>query len=64
MITLNFAKEKFIHDFLLLDWSYLHNYELSINDKFDNFYIKSVACIDSHVPKKKVTWRNLKLTTG
>ena len=48
----NFAKEKFIHDFSLLYWSYLHNHELSINDKFDNFYIKSIACIDSHVPKK------------
>ena len=31
----NFAKEKFIHDFSLLDWSYLHNDELSINYKFD-----------------------------
>ena len=36
---------------------------MSINDKFDNFYIKSVACISSHVPKKKVTRRNLKLRT-
>ena len=59
----NFGKEKFIHDFSQLDWSYLHNYELSINDKFDSFYIKSVACIDSHVPKKKVTRRKLKLRT-
>ena len=36
---------------------------MSINDKFDNFYIKSVACIDSHVPKKKVTRNNPKLRT-
>ena len=56
-----FAKEKFIHDFSLLDWSFLHNFELSINDKSHNFYVKPVACIDSHVPKEKVTWKNLKL---
>ena len=59
----NFAKEILIHDFSLSDWSFLHNFELSINDKFDNFYIKSVVCIDSHYPKKNVTRRNLKLTT-
>ena len=59
----NFAKEKFIHDFSLLDWSFLHNYELSVNDKFDNFYTKSVACIDSHFPKEKVTRKNIKLRT-
>ena len=58
----NFAKEKFIHDFSLLDWSFFHNFELSTSDKFDNFYIKSVACIDSHIFKKK-SHRNLKLRT-
>ena len=37
----------------------------SVNDKFDNFYTKSVACIDSHVKtsKKTVGKRNLKLRT-
>ena len=59
----NFAKEKFIHDFSLLDWSFLQKSELSINDKLHNFYIKSVVCIDSHVPKKKVTQKNVKLRT-
>ena len=54
----NFAKEKFIHHFSLLDWSYLHNYELSINDKFDNCYYKiccCIVCIDSPFQN----WRKL-----
>ena len=59
----NFAIEKFIHDFSLLDWSFLHNYELSADDKFDNLYTKSITCIDSDVPKKKITRRNKKLRT-
>ena len=59
----NFGKEKFIHDYSLLDWSTLNNPSVSVNDHFDFFYEKRSTCIDSHVPRKRVTKRKLKLRT-
>ena len=59
----NFEKEKFIHDYSLLDWSTLNNPSVSVNDHFDFFYEKTSTCIDSHVPRKRVTKRKLKLRT-
>ena len=59
----NFGNEKFIHDYSLLDWSTLNNPSVSVNDHFDIFYEKTSACIDSHVPRKRVTKRKLKLRT-
>ena len=47
-----FSKEKFIHNFSLIDWSILDNTDLSANDRFDYFYDEITSCIDLHVPKK------------
>ena len=51
----NFGKEKFIHDFSLIDGSILDNTDLSANDHFDYFYDEITSCIDLHVPKKQIT---------
>ena len=59
----SFAEEKFIYDFSLLDWSSLDNSDIAVNDHFNFFYEKTNTCIEQHVPKKKVTEKNLKLRT-
>ena len=57
----NFGKEKFIHDFTLIDWSSLDDTNLPVNEHFKYFYKKTNECISLHVPKKKVTKNGLKL---
>ena len=59
----NFAEEKFVYDYSNIDWSSLNDQSLSVDHHFDNFYAKTSSCVDSHVPKKKVTKRELKLRT-
>ena len=59
----SYEEEKFIHDFSLLDWSSLDNSDISVNNHFNFFYEKTNTCIEQHVPKKKVTKKNLKLRT-
>ena len=46
-----------------IDWSSLNDQSLSVDDHFNNFYAETSSCIDSHVPKKNVTKRDLKLRT-
>ena len=46
-----------------MDWSSLTDQSLFVDDHFNNFYAKTSSCVDSHVPKKKVTKRDLKLRT-
>ena len=58
-----FGREKFIHDFSVLDWSPINDPSVSVNDHFDYFVEKTTTCIDSHLPKKRITNRNLKLRT-
>ena len=57
------GKEKFVHDFALLDWSDLDDKDKSINHHFENFYNKSLICVDHHLPKLKVSKKRLKLKT-
>ena len=45
----------------MLDWTSLDNTSLSATDHFDNFYAKTTECVNSHIPKKKVTKKALKL---
>ena len=59
----NFAEEKFVYDYSDIDWSSLNDQALSAGDHFNNFHAKTSSCMDSHVPKKKVTKRDLKLIT-
>ena len=56
-----FGKEKFIHDFSLLDWSLLDESNKSVNEKFDYFYSAVSSCINGHAPKKKLSKKDLKL---
>ena len=48
----NFGKEKFIHDFSLIDWSPLNDSPELVNNNFDYFYSKVTSCVEFHVPKK------------
>ena len=57
----NFSKEKFIHDFSLIDWSFLSDSSASINYLYKKFHDDTTNFIDNHVPKKKVTKKYLKL---
>ena len=57
----NFGKEKFLHDFSLIDWSPLTDSPELVNNNFDYFYSKITSCVESHVPKKRVTRCGLKL---
>ena len=45
----------------MLDWTSLDNTSLSATDHFDNFYGKTTEYVNSHIPKKKVTKKALKL---
>ena len=56
-----FSRKKFIHDFSILDWSPTDDLSVSVNDHFDYFLEWTATCIDSHLPKKRITKRNLKL---
>ena len=58
-----FGKEKLIYDFSLLDWSDLDDMDKYINHHFENFYNKSLTCVDYHLPKLKVSKKRLKLKT-
>ena len=57
----NSGKEKFICDFSLTDWPPLIDSPEQVNNNFDYFYSKVTFCVESHVPKKRVTRRGLKL---
>ena len=61
MITLILERKKFIHDYSLIDWSFLDNSDVSIHDQFNTFYEKTTECINNHIPKKRVSKEGLKL---
>ena len=57
----DFGKEKLIHDFSLIDWSPLTDSPQLVDNIFDYFCFKITSCVESYVPKKRVTGRGLKL---
>ena len=57
----NFGKDKFIHDYSLINWSSVSDSNKSVNEHFNYFYKKTTDCINLHVQKKKVTKNMLKL---
>ena len=59
----NFSEEKFIHDFSEIDWSPPDDMSRTVDDNFDYFHSKTTSCMEYHLPKKRVTKRNLKLRT-
>ena len=57
----NFGKEKFVHDYSLIYWSFLDNSDVSIHDHFNKFYEKTTECINNHIPEKKVSKKDIKV---
>ena len=57
----NFGKKKFIHDYSLIDWSFLDNSDVYIHDHFNTFYDKTTECISNHIHKRKASKRDPKL---
>ena len=45
----------------MIEWSFLDNSDVSINGHFNTFYEKTTECISNHIPKKKVSKKDLKL---
>ena len=43
----------------MIDWSFLDNSDVSINDYFNTFYEKTTECINNHIPEKKVPKKDL-----
>ena len=58
-----FDEEKFINDFSLLDWNSISSDYMDANTKFDIFYDQISQFINSHVPRRKLSKREIKLST-
>ena len=53
----NFGKEKFIHDFSLIDWPPLTVSPEQVNS-FDYFYSKITSCVESHLTRRGLKLRS------
>ena len=53
-----FDKDKFTADFSKLSWDYLSSNNLDVDEKFAMFYQNVSACVDKHVPLKKVDYKS------
>ena len=58
-----FDEEKFINDFSLLDWNSFSSDYMGANTKFDILYDQISQFINSHVPRRKLSKREIKLST-
>ena len=58
-----FDEEKFINDFSLLDWNSISSDYMDASTKFDIFYDQISQFINSHVPRRKLSKREIKLST-
>ena len=58
-----FNEEKFINDFLYIDWNSNSDNELDTSAKFDFFYDKISHLVNVHVPFKKLFKHEIKLST-
>ena len=56
-------EEKFINDFSLLDWNSISSDYMDTNTKFDTFYDQISHFINSHVPRRKLSKHEIKLST-
>lgn len=57
----NFNKNNFVNNFSSIDWSKLSDDSLNTNDKFDVFYDKVSSYVHYHVPRRKLSKREIKL---
>lgn len=58
-----FNEEKFINDFLHIDWISISDNELDTSAKFDFFYDKICHLVNVHVPCRKLSKNEIKLST-
>ena len=58
-----FDEEEFINDFSLLDWNNISSDYMDANTKFDIFYDQISQFINSHVPRRKLSKREIRLST-
>ena len=58
-----FDEDKFIHEFTVINWENISNTNLDANTKFNIFYDKISQFINSHVPRRKLSKREIKLST-
>ena len=58
-----FGEVKFINDFSLLDWNNISSDYMDANTKFDIFYDQISQFINSHVPRRQLSKREIKLLT-
>ena len=58
-----FDEEEFINDFSLLDWNNISSDYMDANTKFDIFYDQISQFINSHVPCRKLSEREIELST-
>lgn len=61
MIT-EFHEEEFINDFSVISWKDISNTNLDANTKFNIFYDQIPQLINSHVPRRKLSKREIKLS--
>ena len=58
-----FDEDKFINEFSVINWEYISNTDLDANTKFNIFYDQISQLINSHVPRRKLSKREIKLST-
>ena len=57
----NFDETKFIEDFSAMDLDILHDSNAPVNETFDCFYDKLSNLVDTHVPSKRMTPKEIKV---
>ena len=58
-----FDEDKFINEFTVINWENISNTNLDANTKFNIFYDQISQFINSHVPRRKLSKREIKLST-
>ena len=58
-----FDEDKFINELSAINWENISNTDLDANTKFNIFYDQISQFINSHVPRRKLSKREIKLST-
>ena len=58
-----FDEDKFINEFTAINWENISNTNVDANTKFDIFYDQISRIVNSHVPRRKLSTREIKLST-
>ena len=62
-IVLNFDEDNFINEFTVINWENISNTNLDANTKFNIFYDQISQFINSYVPRRKLSKREIQLST-